>query len=73
MAVAAFLKEEIRFLDIPKLVSQVLNSNRVQAADQLEKLLKVDAWAREETEQLIKKKNVVASDCKERGNSASAI
>ena len=73
VAVAAFLKEEIRFLDIPKLVSQVLNSHRVQAADQLEKLLKVDAWAREETEQLIKKKNVVASDCKERGNSASAI
>lgn len=53
VVVAAFLNEEITFLDIPRLVGEVLSSHKVQPADQLEKLLKVDAWAREETRKRI--------------------
>lgn len=53
IAVAAFLKEKIRFLDIPKLVGKVLRLHSVRDADNLENLLKVDAWAREETKKQI--------------------
>ncbi len=53
VAVAAFLNEEITFLDIPKLVGEVLNSHAVQPADQLEKLLKTDVWARQEVKNRI--------------------
>lgn len=53
VAVAAFLNEEISFLDIPKLVGEVLDSHPVKAADQLENLLKTDAWARQEVKQRI--------------------
>lgn len=48
MAVAAFLNEEISFLDIPKLVGEVLNSHKVEAASSLEKILKIDVWARQQ-------------------------
>ncbi len=49
VAVAAFLNQEIEFLDIPRLVGEVLNSHTIQAANSLENLLKTDAWAREAT------------------------
>lgn len=48
VAVAAFLNQEIEFLDIPRLVGEVLNSHTIQAANSLENLLKTDAWARQE-------------------------
>ena len=70
VAVAAFLKEEIRFLDIPKLVGEVLRSHKVQAADNLERLLKTDAWAREEVRKKINTitTNDIANDQRECGN-----
>jgi 1-deoxy-D-xylulose-5-phosphate reductoisomerase len=49
-AVALFLQERIRFLDIPRLLEQVCERHQVIPAPSLEDILEVDAWARQQVE-----------------------
>lgn len=46
VAVAAFLQEQIRFSDIPMLISAVMTQHQVQAANNLDEVLAADDWAR---------------------------
>jgi 1-deoxy-D-xylulose-5-phosphate reductoisomerase len=48
-AVALFLKGQIRFLEIPRVIEQVCDRHRndLQAAPSLQDILDVDAWARQ--------------------------
>lgn len=48
IAVAAFLAEQIRFTDIPRLIGEVMSRHAVQAVTTLEQVLAADAWAREQ-------------------------
>ncbi len=46
LAVDAFLQEKIAFLDIPRIISQVMAKHTNTVASSLEKILAADAWAR---------------------------
>lgn len=46
LAVEAFLREKIAFLDIPRIISQVMTKHTNTAASSLEKILAADSWAR---------------------------
>lgn len=50
IAVAAFLAEQIRFSDIPLLISAVMQQHQVQEADALTPILTADQWAREQSQ-----------------------
>lgn len=60
IAVHRFLKEQIRFIDIPSLVAEVMSSHDVTAADNLDVVLAADRWAREKAEQLAEEVFAVA-------------
>jgi 1-deoxy-D-xylulose-5-phosphate reductoisomerase len=47
VAVARFLKEEIRFIDIPKIIEKTLKKFRPLTNSTLDAILKSDRWARE--------------------------
>ncbi|MBI5043244.1 MAG: 1-deoxy-D-xylulose-5-phosphate reductoisomerase [Nitrospirae bacterium] len=55
VAARAFLKEEIGFLDIPKIVKKVMNRHVRQDIVTIEDVLLADRWAREHAEDLIKR------------------
>jgi len=46
VAVAAFLDEQIKFGDIPRLIEAACEAHPVQAATNLETVLAADRWAR---------------------------
>lgn len=48
VAVRAFLQEQIRFLDIPRIVEKVLSAHDSHPLNSLEDVLAVDRWAREQ-------------------------
>src|SRR5215471_13081393 len=48
VVVEAFLDKKIPFSVIPKVMESILDSHDVQAADDLESIMKADAWARYE-------------------------
>jgi 1-deoxy-D-xylulose-5-phosphate reductoisomerase len=50
IAVQAFLEERIGFTDIPKTIETVMKKHRVLKNPQLEELLEVDQWARQEAQ-----------------------
>lgn len=50
VAVAAFLREEIPFLEIPASVERTLNAHTVVADPNLEEIFEADRWARDEAE-----------------------
>jgi 1-deoxy-D-xylulose-5-phosphate reductoisomerase len=52
VAVAAFLKGRLKFLDIPRVVEQTMAAHVPQALTDLEQVLAVNAWAREFAEGL---------------------
>jgi len=52
VAVAAFLKGRLKFLDIPRVVEQTMVAHVPQALTDLEQVLAVNAWAREFAEGL---------------------
>lgn len=52
VAVSRFLKEDIRFVDIPKINQQVMTAHSVIASPSLDDILQADAWAREIADQL---------------------
>ena len=47
VAVAAFLREQIRFTDIPLLIAAVMQQHTVQAVTELAPVLEADQWARD--------------------------
>jgi 1-deoxy-D-xylulose-5-phosphate reductoisomerase len=49
IAVELFLKGEIGFTDIPRLVEEVLSRHTPTVPDSIETVMTVDSWAREET------------------------
>lgn len=54
VAVEAFLKNHIKFIDIPKIIKKVLNLHKATGNIDLEKILEVDRWAREKAKELLK-------------------
>ncbi len=55
VAARAFLKEEIGFLDIPKIIKKVMSRHIRQDIVTIEDVLLADRWAREHAEDLIKR------------------
>jgi len=53
VAVDAFLREEIAFLDIPELIRAVLENHQVSALTRIDEVLKADLWGRQEARRLI--------------------
>ena len=54
-ATRAFLKEEIGFLDIPKIIKKVMDRHVRQNIVTIEDVLLADRWARERAEDFIKR------------------
>ncbi|MBI3354795.1 MAG: 1-deoxy-D-xylulose-5-phosphate reductoisomerase, partial [Nitrospirae bacterium] len=54
-AARAFLREEIGFLDIPKVIKRVMKGHTRQDIATIEDVLLADRWAREHAENLIKR------------------
>ncbi len=54
IAVAAFLREKIRFPAIPRIIEDVLGAHENTDAPTLEDIMEADRWAREKADQLIK-------------------
>ncbi|MDR0842781.1 MAG: 1-deoxy-D-xylulose-5-phosphate reductoisomerase [Acidobacteriota bacterium] len=52
IAVEAFLAEKLGFTDIPRIIAAVLDAHTPEAADELEVILKADAWARKEARKM---------------------
>ncbi len=53
VAVDAFLKKEITFMDIPRVIERVMTYHTLQRNPSLDELLWVDDWARREGQKLI--------------------
>ena len=49
IAVDAFLKEKIGFLDIPKLIGQTMAAHKTHPIDLIDSVMDADTWAREKT------------------------
>ena len=56
VCVHAFLARRIKYLEMYELVEQVCSDHQVSAADNLEKILSADNWAREYSEELIRRR-----------------
>jgi 1-deoxy-D-xylulose-5-phosphate reductoisomerase len=54
IAVAAFLKDQLRFTDIPVLIAAVLDAHVQVPVSSLQHVLELDSWARQRAEQLLK-------------------
>jgi 1-deoxy-D-xylulose-5-phosphate reductoisomerase len=50
IAVSMFLKEKIRFMDIPRIIENVMGKHTVNNNPSLNDIIEVDMWAREEIE-----------------------
>jgi len=55
IAVSAFLRKKIHFMDIPEIIEKVLNIHKVIYNPSLENILEADLWARRETEKTIER------------------
>ncbi len=55
VVVNAFLNEIIGFNDIPVIISKVMDSHKIESADNIETILEVDRWARKKTLEEISK------------------
>jgi len=56
-AVCAFLKEELKFVDIVKVIEASLKKHKAFDLDSLEDVLETDSWARGIAREIIKRKN----------------
>lgn len=56
VAVAAFLREEIRFVEIPQIIHRVMEAHAVRPLTSLDEAFEADRWAREHGTQLITSK-----------------
>lgn len=52
-AVALFLQRKIGFLDIPKIIEQVMDLHEVQVVDSVETIIRVEQWTHESVEEII--------------------
>jgi 1-deoxy-D-xylulose-5-phosphate reductoisomerase len=55
IAVSAFMKKKIRFMDLPVIIEKVLTLHRVMNNPSLDDILQADLWARRETEKIIER------------------
>ena len=55
VAVSAFLKNEIGFTGIEKVVGETLEEHKVKSAPELDDILKADSWARQAARELCAK------------------
>jgi 1-deoxy-D-xylulose-5-phosphate reductoisomerase len=55
VAVSAFMKKKIRFIDLPKIIEKVLARHNVMNNPSLDDILQADSWARKETEKMIER------------------
>src|SRR5690606_22473868 len=62
IAVAAFLQEQIRFTDIPELISAVMQQHQVQPANAIEPILAADNWARAQGKVWLEQHALVAGE-----------
>lgn len=53
-AVWAFLNRKIKLVQIPKIIEKILSLHKGKSNPTLDEILKVDAWAREEAQRLIR-------------------
>lgn len=53
IAVQAFLDRRIGFMEIPQLIDAVMRAHAVEPVQSLEQLIRVDQWARQQSQQLI--------------------
>ena len=53
VAVIAFLRKKIKFLQIPQIVDSVVKAHSVEANPSLQDVLNADAWARKKAQELI--------------------
>lgn len=53
IAVEAFLKEEIGFLDIPEIIEKVMHAHQTVKEPGLQELLALDSWAREKAKEAL--------------------
>ncbi len=53
IAVAAFLQGRIKFLQIPAVITQVMENHQTVFATEIEQVLAADAWGRQRAEQII--------------------
>lgn len=54
VVVDLFLKEKIKFIEIPKIIEEVMKNHKVTKGTNLEKIMAADKWAREETLRIVK-------------------
>ena len=57
VAVAAFLREDIRFTTIPMLIKKVMDQHSVTDADSLDAVLSADSWARKAADRLLQEES----------------
>lgn len=57
VAVAAFIRGSLGFLDIPRVIEEVMAHHQATPLESLEQVLLVDAWARQEAEKFITKES----------------
>ena len=55
IAVEAFLKEDIRFLEIPSVIEKVMQRHKVIPGPSLQEILAEDKWAKQQAQKIIKK------------------
>jgi len=55
VAVDAFLRESIRFTDMPGIIEEVLSSHQMKEASDIEDILEADRWARERANKLVER------------------
>jgi 1-deoxy-D-xylulose-5-phosphate reductoisomerase len=53
ISVQRFLKNELDFIAIPKIIEKVLNRHHNKMSPDLDDILEADKWAREETDKII--------------------
>ena len=58
VAVAAFLREDIRFTTIPELIKKVMDQHSVVSADSLDAVLSADSWARATAESFLQEESL---------------
>lgn len=55
IAVAAFLEQKIKFVDLPKIIDKVLNAHVCGKDSSLESILNADSWARIKTTEIMER------------------
>jgi 1-deoxy-D-xylulose-5-phosphate reductoisomerase len=54
VAVAAFLDRQIKFMEIPRIIEQTMESHVTQPCESIEAVLEADRWARTQAEKVVR-------------------